>query len=228
MKTGKNNTKRTLMVLNIVALIGLAGFSAYLFMENRELNDEVNLTNQEKNEKLIAEVNEVYDLPDEDPVVGVVRDVDEFKQEFTAFANDDVQVDDRLLFFRKNRLNVLYRPSESRVVKTYNVTLPIAVELVGPEAALNEFEERLATFGNSVTITRKIDNNITQAFVFDVDNDQTADTARIAEELGIDVGTTLPNGATTEPTTEVVIYVVSSGSSEPAPAPEPSSEDLEE
>lgn len=225
MKTGKSNTKRTLMALNIIFLIGLAGLSAYLFTENRDLNDQVNLTNQERNERLIAEVNEVYDLPDEDPVVGIVRDVDEFKNEFTAFANDDVQVDDRLLFYRKNRLNVLYRPSEKRVVKTYNVTLPIAVEIIGPENALSEIEEKLGTFGNSVTVTRKIDNNVIQAYVLDVDNDQTADVARIAEELKLDIGTTLPTGAQLDPTTEVVIYVTAS---EKPPAQQSQAEEAEE
>jgi hypothetical protein len=224
MKKGNTSMKRTLMAINIVALLGLAGFSTYLFMENRDLSDQVNLTNQEKNERLIAEVNEVYDLPDEDPVVGVVRDVDEFKTEFTAFANDDVQVDDRLLFFRKNRLNVLYRPSDKRVVKTYNVTVPIAVEIVGTNEALDQNIGKLDAFGNSVTVTRKTDNNITQAFVFDVDNDQTADTARIAEELGLEVGTTLPNGVTPDSTTEVMIFVVVG---EEKPATPPAAEDNE-
>ena len=58
-------TKKILMAANIVLLIGLAGATGYLYMDNTDLKDQVSLTSEEQNRRLVEEINEVFDLPDE-------------------------------------------------------------------------------------------------------------------------------------------------------------------
>ncbi len=202
-----SKSRKILLTINIIALIGLSGATAYLFMENRDLQEQATLSNEEKNQRIIDEVNEVYSLPDEDPVIGYVKDVDKFKNDFPAFENDDVKLDDILLFYRKARLNVLYRQSEKRVVKTANVAVPFSVELVGSEKAISDAEKKLGKFNDQITITKTVSDGITQSFVIDVEGDQSAVAEAIAEELKYEIGSTLPSNIQANDQTEIVIIV---------------------
>jgi len=200
----------------VVLVLVLASTSVYLFVRNRDLNDQLNLTTEQKNSRLVEEINNVYKLPDETPVVAVVTSPDEFKTQYPSFT--DAQNGDYLLFFRKNRLNVLYRQSEKRVVTTANVVVPIAVELVGTQADVDAVATKLSDFGNQISVTKTIKEGITQSFVFDVDADQTPEAEKIAEQLKYEVGATLPSSITPAQQTEIVIAVSSSNT---APAVKP-------
>jgi hypothetical protein len=205
MNRGMSNMRKALIAVNILLVIGLAGSTTYLFMDNRDLKDQINLTTEEKNKRLVAEINEVFDLPEEDPVVAVVTDPEEFKAQYAAF--DNAEAGDYLLFYRKARLNVLYRQSEKRVVKTADVVVPISVELVGAQTDIDDTAEKLAEFGNQISITKTVKDGITQSFVFDVDADQEAQAKSIAEQLGLEVGATLPSSITPVDQTEIIIAV---------------------
>ena len=193
------------MAINIIALLGLGGLSFYLYTENNDLNEQITLTTEEKNRRLIEEVNQVFNLPDEEPVVAIVTDPEEFKTQYPTFT--DAIEGDYLLFFRKARLNVLYRQSEQKVVTTANVVVPIAVELVGSQDDMDAAQANLSEFGNQITVTQTVREGVTQSFVFDVDQDQSAETTSIADQLGIDVGSTLPTDVTPGAQTEVIILV---------------------
>ena len=216
-------TKKILMIVNIVLLIGLAGATIYLFQENRDLNDQINLTTEERNRRLVDEINEVFDLPDEEPVVAIVTDVEQFKSEYSSF--DNAENGDYLLFFRKARLNVLYRQDEKRVVKTADVVVPIAVELVGSQEAIDAAVTSLEDFGNQISVTQTVLAGVTQPFVFDIDGDQSAETQSIAERLSYDVGSTLPTNISPANQTEIVIAVVAEATQ---PEPAETSESSEE
>ncbi len=212
----KSSTSRTILIIvNVLLLIGLAGATAYLFMENKDLNEQITQTTEEKNAKLIEEINKVFDLPEEEPVVAVVTDPEEFKKQYATF--DNAESGDYLLFYRKARLNVLYRQSEKRVVKTATVTVPIAVELVGSQEAIDAAEEKLSAFGDQITIIKKVDDTVKQAFVFDVDSDQAEQLKSIGELLGYEAGATLPASITPSGQTEIVIAVVKPTTETPAP-----------
>ena len=205
--------KKVSMIAVSLLVVGLTASTAYLFMENQDLNDQITLTTEEKNSRLVEEINKVFDLPEEEPVVAVVTSPEEFKAEYESF--DNAEQGDYLLFYRKARLNVLYRQSEKRVVKTANVIVPISIELIGSESAMADAEKKLAEFGNQITVTKKVTDGVTQAFVFDVDNDQTEELSSIAELLGIEVGSTLPSSIEPSEQTEIVIVVTEAT---PAPA----------
>ncbi len=204
------------MVANVVALIGFAGTSVYFFTKYRNEKEQNGLTSEQKNKKLVEEINKVYDLPDEDPVVAIVTDPEEFKKQYTAF--DNAVSGDYLLFFRKARLNVLYRQSEKKVVKTADVIVPITVEIIGSDSAMAKAEESLKEFGTQITVVKTKTDGITQSFVFDVDSDQKAETDSIAKKLSYEVGTTLPTGFTAGAQTEIVV-AVSGGSTENSTEP---------
>ena len=96
----RTNTKNILMAINIIALLGLGGLSFYLYTENNDLNEQITLTTEEKNRRLIEEVNQVFNLPDEEPVVAIVTDPEEFKTQYPTFT--DAIEGDYLLFFKEN------------------------------------------------------------------------------------------------------------------------------
>ena len=203
-----STTKRILLIANIVALLGFAGSSAYFFTKYSDEKEKNSLTTEQKNKNLIEEINKVFDLPDEEPVVAIVTDPDEFKKQYAAF--DNAETGDYLLFFRKARLNVLYRQDEKRVVKTANVIVPITVELVGEKQAIDEAAAKLADFGTQITIVKTEKSGITQSFVFDIDDDQKAETESIAKQIGFEIGATLPSSIETGDQTEIIIAVASS------------------
>lgn len=213
---GKTTTaKKIFIVLFAVLFVGMAAATTYLFLENKDLNEQLTLTTEEKNKRLVAEINEVYDLPDEEPVVAIVTNPEEFKSQYPVF--DNAEAGDYLLFFRKNRLNVLYRQDEKRVVKTANVVVPITVELVGTQAAVDSAEEKLKDFGNQITVVKTVRDGITQSFIFDVDDDQAAEIEQIADVLSYEVGATLPSSITPGEQTEIIVVVSDSqaGTSQP-------------
>lgn len=217
-----STTKKVLLGVNVLVLLGLSGSTGYLFMKNRDLRDQANLTTEEKNKRLVEEINKVYDLPDETPVVAIVTDPDEFKKQYASFS--DAQSGDYLLFFRKARLNVLYRQSEKKVVKTANVNVPISVEIVGSQAAVDAAEKKMADFGNQVSIKKTILDGIVSNFVFDVDGDQKAEAESIAKQLGYELGATLPSSITPGAETEIIVAVSGSAPAAATPTPTPSSE----
>jgi hypothetical protein len=206
--------RKILIIVNIVLLLGLGGATGYLFLENRDLNDQIGLTTEEKNRRLVEEISGVFDLPDETPIVAVVTDVDEFKGTYPTF--DNAEQGDYLLFYRKNRLNILYRQSEKKVVKTADVVVPIAVELIGSQAAIDAARNNLEDFGNQITITSKVDDSINQAFVFDVDDDQLSEASSIAEQLDLEIGSVLPSSVTPDEITEIVVTVTTNNNPVPA------------
>lgn len=207
--------KRVVITINVVLLLGLSSFSAYLFFENRDLKNQSTLTTEEKNKQLVEEINKVYDLPEEDPVVAVVTDVEEFKKQYSVF--DNAESGDYLLFYRKARLNVLYRQSEKKVIKTADVLVPITVEVIGSQESIDSAVDKLSEFGNQITVTKTVKPDITQSFVFDLDNDQESEAKSIADLLKLDIGSTVPSSITPGEQTEIIITVADEAPSTQTP-----------
>lgn len=193
------------LIVNIVLILGLASSTVVLFMQNRDLKEQSTMTTEQKNQRIIDEINKVFDLPEEEPVVAIVTDPEEFKKQYTAF--DNAQNGDYLLFYRKARLNVLYRQSEKRVVKTATVSVPITVELVGSKEATDAAETKLKDFGEQITVVKTVKEGITQSFVFDVDDDQKDEVNSISKQLALEVGSTLPSTIEPGAQTEVIIAI---------------------
>ena len=201
----KTKSRTALIVVNILVIVGLIGLSGFLYTENNDLQNQLTETTQEKNQRLVDEINTVFDLPDEEPVVAIVTDVELFKNDYPAFEN--ARSGDNLLFFRKARLNVLYRQSEKKVIQTASVVVPISVEIIGDATVTSAAAQQLAQFGNQIAVVETPKSGVTQSFVFDIDADQGPETDSIAELLGIDIGSTLPATITPSAQTEIVIVL---------------------
>lgn len=199
--------KKIILVVWVVVTLGLAGSTVYLFLENRDLNRQLTETTEEKNKRLVEEINKVFDLPEEDPVVAIVTDKDQFIAQYPVF--DNAETGDYLLFFRKARLNVLYRQDEKRVVKTAQVTIPVAIELVGSERAINDAEKVLEELvaGSSVTVKKTVQSGISQSFIYDVDQDQADETSQLADLLDVTSAATLPDTINPDTTTEIIVLL---------------------
>lgn len=208
-------TKNIILVVNIVALLGLAGSTGYLFMKNRDLKAEIALPAEERtrknNEKLVTEIKKVFQLPDEEPQVIFVNDGQKAASENPGIAAvfKDLKTGDYILLYKKARLGVQYRPTDKKVVFSSTIAVPISVEIIGSEEDIAAAEKKLADFGNQVTITKTVKEGITQSFVYDSDDNQKDETAAIAKQLGYEVGATLPSSITPSGSTEVVIVVSS-------------------
>ncbi len=204
--------KNALIALWVLLTLGLLGTTGYLFMQNRDLDRQINETTEEKNERLVNEINKVFDLPDETPVVAIVTDKEQFISEYPVFEN--AESGDYLLFFRKARLNVLYRQSEKRVVKTAQVAVPISIELIGSKDAIAEAESQLQELEGSVTLVKTVNTGIAQSLIYDVDQDQADETSQLADRLEIKSASTLPDTITPGDTTEIVILLADSSAPE--------------
>lgn len=208
----------------IILIVALGGSSVYFYLQNQDLKEQINLSSEEKNKQIIAEVNEVYDLPEEDAVVALVRDAEEFKKEYPSYDDVEVLEGDYLLFFRKARLTVLYRQSEKKVVKTANVVVPITVEIIGSEKATAQIEQQLAQFGQQISIVKTVQDGVTSSFIYDVDQDQAEDVASIAEQIGFETAQALASSFEPGAQTEIVIAVSDDASDTLEPVQDSNSE----
>ena len=221
-RNNKSKTTRILIAIFALTWVGLAASTTYLYLENQDLKDELALPASERtellNQRLIEEVSEVFSLPEgEDPEVIFVSDAERAREEEPGIVSvfQDLQNGDYLLLYRKARIGVQYRPDDKKVVFSTSIATPVVVEVIGSQAAVDAAEERLADFGNQITIVKRVDESITQAFIFDVDDNQPTETQSIATQLDVEVGATLPASISPADSTEIVIAVVTNT---PAPS----------
>lgn len=214
--------KKVLVVLSALLVVGLAGATTYLFIENRDLKSELALSDSERNaienQRIIEKVSKLLKLPDEEPVIILVNDPVVAIEDNPGIAQifDDLQKGDYILVFRSDRTGVQYRPSEDKIIKNATISLPIATEIIGSETAIKNTETSLAEFGNQLSLTNKIDNNIKDSFVYAVNSRLSAEANAIAEQLGLQVGSTLPASIVPSAQTEIVV-VINAATPEPAP-----------
>lgn len=215
MRRTTSNLRKFLIALNVLVIVGLGGASAYLYIENRDLKADAALTEEErktkKNNEIVAEVGELLELPDEEPIIVVVNDPNSLGEEgldsIISSLFDDLQKNDYILIFRSNRLGVQYRQSDNKVVKSTDVPIAVSVEVIGTEAGLARAETQLSQFGDQLVLTKRVDANVTQSYVVDVNGKLGDEANSIAQQLGIQVGTTLPAKVQPAELTEIVVFV---------------------
>ncbi len=134
--------KRILLLVNIIALIGLAGAAGWFFKQyrdlknnNKQLSSQFETTSKEletykkdpnqasKAEvaRIVAEVGKLYDLPkDEEPSVATVSDKQKLKDQpfFAKAENGDVT-----LIYSNAKLALLYRPTSKQIINVSSVTI---------------------------------------------------------------------------------------------------------
>lgn len=134
--------KKILLTVNILAIVGLAGATGFLFMNNRDLRARNNqlstqfattskeLENFKKDPKqaekaevarIVGEVGKLYALPEgEEPIVATVSDKEKSREQpfFAKAENGDIT-----LIYSNAKLAVLYRPSTKQLINVSSVTI---------------------------------------------------------------------------------------------------------
>ena len=122
-----------LIIVTIVVFVGLLAGNIYQFMQNRDLNSQLALTDQDRvakqNQELLADVGKLYDLPEEEPTIFLVNDPVKTQEDNPGIKDlfEDLKKDDYLLVYKTERLGIQYRPSENKIIKTTVLTIPISV-----------------------------------------------------------------------------------------------------
>jgi|GEM_PF-3174893 len=228
MSKSTNTSKRVILIVNVVVLLGLSGATGYLFMKNKDLRYELSLSEQDrikkKNETLLADIGKLMSLPNEEPVIVLVNDPEKAEAENPGIKAifEGLQKDDYLLIFKKAKTGVQFRPNENKIIKSTTINLPIVVEIIGTSADIAATEKSLVQFGNQVSIIKTVSETITDSAVFDVDNNQSTEVQSIDKILNFGVTNTLPNTVTASEQAEIVLLVASTPSSTDAiPAAQP-------
>jgi hypothetical protein len=99
--------------------------------------------------------------------------------------------------------------------------VPITIEIVVSDKAIAANEQKLAEFGDQITVVKTIKDGVTQSFVFDVDSDQKTETESISTKVSYDVGTTLPESIKPTAQTEIIIVAADNAPSAVQPAETP-------
>jgi len=214
--------------VNVVVLLGLAGATGYLYMNNKDLRYELSLSEQDrikiKNDELLARVSKLMNLPSEEPVIVLVNDPAKAEEENPGIKAifDNLQKDDFILIFKKDKLGVQYRPSESKIIKSTTINLPITLEIVGTKEAIDKTVKSLEQLGNQITIIQTVNTTITDSAIYDIDNNQPTEVQSLDALLKFGATNTLPNTVTASEQAEIVLLVASTPSSTDAiPAAQP-------
>ena len=137
------NNKRSFPWLNqllFVALIGVSAFAGYLFVQNRDLRDQVPLTQEEEVQQLIDEISEFLDLPaGEEPSLATIEDVEQLRSQ-SFFEN--AQNGDKLLIYEEARRAFLYRESTNRIVNSGPISVSEQTDALNQSQPAPEPEEQ--------------------------------------------------------------------------------------
>jgi ATPase subunit of ABC transporter with duplicated ATPase domains len=186
-------------------------FGGYYYSKYQTLRNESAKTADERNEALIAMINEVYELPkDEKPVVAIVSDEAKFKEEYPVFTT--AKLGDALLLFEKAGQAILFRESENRVIgtATFTVNRGASVHIIGSVEAQNATQTTLESKQQGkVTISSKATttNQFTGVTVYDVSTTNGALASELAATLGGVVTTSAPAGENIPDGTDIVIVL---------------------
>jgi len=213
----RNNSKRRVLIaVNIVALFVLTGSTVYLYMQNKDLNEQASLSQEDKlkieNNNLLADVGKLMDLPEEEPTIFKVNDPQKAEEDNPGINEifSDLQINDYLLIYKTDRLGIQYRPSQKKIIKTATLNLPIVIEIFGSEEAISEMEKQLLQlYDNRVIITKQSLSGVTQSFVYDNTNKLKTEVEALSKGIGYQVGSTLPESIKPTDQTEIVIVATS-------------------
>lgn len=211
-----------LLVVSIVAVV-------VMYFQYRNLKNDPNAEKNAETKQLVAQVSKFYDLPtDETPTVATVSDKSKVVDQpfFTKAENGD-----KILIYRKNKLVILFRPSQNKIINSGPVDLDAAtgastgttsqaqtpsVAKVGLYNAsttvgiTNDAEKTLTSspYASSLSIAEKKNANNTKlgkVVVVDLSGSNKDLAAKIAATMSGSVGD-MPVGES-KPTVDVAVYI---------------------
>jgi hypothetical protein len=123
----------------VLAFLGSAGLSVYLYLENRELKQDPQLMAQQEVEALVLEVGQFLVLPtDETPTIATVTDPAKLREQ-SFFMN--AEVGDKVLLYTNAKKAILYRPSTQKIIEVAPINLGTEGETFIPEDTVPPAED---------------------------------------------------------------------------------------
>ena len=117
-KTGRI-VRATFFTLAFLLAVGAAGYYAWRFYDLQQHPEKLTT---ESTIALKTAVAKLILLPDEEPQIVTVQDVEKLKKEQPFFLN--AQNGDKILIYQKAKKALLYRPNEHRLIEVGPITLP--------------------------------------------------------------------------------------------------------
>lgn len=211
-----------LLVVSIVAVV-------VMYFQYRNLKNDPNAEKNAETKQLVAQVGKFYDLPtDETPTVATVSDKSKVvDQPFFAKAENG----DKILIYRKNKLVILFRPSQNKIINSGPVDLDAATgsasdatgQAQAPSVAkiglynasttvgvTNDAEKALtsSSYASSLSIAEKknaVSNKLGKVVVVDVSGSNKDLAGKIASTMGGSVGD-LPAGEP-KPSVDIAVFI---------------------
>lgn len=200
--------KRILITLNVLVLLGLAGFGGYFFKKYQDAkNANPEQLQQAQIDKTISEVGKLYDLPaNEKPDVATVKDKEALKKQYPFF--DQAENDDVVLIYKEAKLAILYRPSTNKLVKVgpVNIENGLSIRTVGSEAERAAVEKLLTDNKLTFTSGGAAKTAVTGVIVVDLKGTNGEQAKKLAEIVKGTVGS-LPAGEDKPSDADLLILV---------------------
>lgn len=208
--------RSTLVVLNVLILIGLAVFGGYFYNKYQNLKDSSpEQLQQSQVDQTIAEVGKVYALPkDEKPDVATVKNKEELKKQYPFF--DQAENDDVVLIYKEAKLAILYRPATKQLIKVgpVNIENGLSIRTLGPDAERGSIEKTLTDNKLTFTSGGTSKTSVSGVIVVDVTGTNSEQAKKLAEIVKGTV-VTLPDGEDKPADTDLLVIVGPTASADP-------------
>lgn len=210
------NKKTALVTLNVLVLLGLAGFGGYFFKEYKDLkSSSPEKLQQAQTDQYIAEVGKLYALPtDEKPTIGTVQNKDELKKQYPFF--DKGENGDVTLLYPKAKLAILYRPASKQLINVapLNVEDSASIRTVGSDAERAAVEKILTDNKLTFQAGGTSKTAVTGVLVVDLTGSKGEQAKKLAEIVKGSVGS-LPEGEDKPEGVDLLILVGPTASADP-------------
>jgi hypothetical protein len=201
-------TKKILVVLNVLVLLGLAGFGGYFFKKYQDTkNSSPEKLQQAQVDQTISEVGKLYTLPaNEKPDVATVKDKEALKKQYPFF--DQAENNDVVLIYKEAKLAILYRPSTKKLIKVgpVNIENGLSIRTVGSDAERAAVEKLLTDNKLTFTTGGAAKTAVSGVTVVDLKGTNAEQAKRLAEIVKGNVGS-LPAGEDKPTDADLLILV---------------------
>lgn len=225
---GMTTWQKIAIVVGVVLVVGALVAATYFYMQLQNLKKNPNAESDAEIKKLTEQVRKFYDLPtDETPTVATVSDKSKVAdQPFFAKADNG----DKILIYRKNKLAILFRPSQNKLINVGPIDLDAvsgnsstssssstaSVAKLGLYNAsttvgvTNDVEKALAasSYGGNISIVEKKNansNKLGKVVVVDLSGNNKDLASKVATTVGGSVGD-LPSGES-KPAVDIAVYI---------------------
>jgi hypothetical protein len=224
-RSGLNISPALITGVVMVALVAFGGFYFYQYNSLNNKYKELTLSQEEKNERDLAAVAKLIDLPkDEKPeYLSVIKDKKTLEKiQVTKSFFSSAQDGDIVIGYKKANTSIIYRPSTNKIIKTDNYTnllaaaYPVAVAIVAPKSEQDTVESKIKSVVLNAEVVGKVEPKIgaSSSYVADATGTNAKAAKDLADKLGLSVGA-LPEGEA-RPEGAALIVVVAPPAAPPA------------